>query len=161
MTEYREPKLRRMLSSLPLSRMVVVISYGYIGRSQRQASTANASGLDTARFVILTSGHRLLDSEYSKWSALSRVLCRELKRGSSDREGAEEDRLHRRRRRRRPELLLQAGGRFADQRIQVGRPPAQLVGDRVAEDQPVGETGPGFDGRRVRHDVDADQPESG
>src|SRR3954453_22555958 len=72
MTEYSEPKLRRMLSSLPRSRMVVVISYGYIGRSQRQASTANASGLDTARFVMLTSG-----IDYSTQSIRNGVLCPE------------------------------------------------------------------------------------
>src|SRR4051794_31078096 len=151
MTEYSEPKLRRMLSSLPRSRMVVVISYGYIGRSHRQASTANASGLDTARFVMLASG-----IDYSIQSIRNGVLCPECRAeerelASSDDEGAEEDRLHRRRRGRRSELPLQPFGRRADECSEVGRAPAQLVGDRIAEDQPVGKVCPGCDGRVMRN----------
>src|SRR4051794_12094140 len=42
-----------MLCSLPRVRSVVEISYGCIGRSDRQPRTARASGLDTRRRVIL------------------------------------------------------------------------------------------------------------
>ena len=38
-----------MLRSLPWARMVAAISYGCIGRSRSEDSTARASGLDTLR----------------------------------------------------------------------------------------------------------------
>src|ERR671911_211807 len=50
-----------MLWSLPRARRIVEISYGCIGRSFREPSTANASGFATLRFAM--SG--LLDIEYS------------------------------------------------------------------------------------------------
>src|SRR6516225_3752164 len=58
-----------MLCSLPRSRSVVEISYGCMGRSIRQLSTASASGFDTRRRAIT-----VLQIDYSKQSTCIRPL---------------------------------------------------------------------------------------
>src|SRR4051812_15534105 len=50
-----------MLCSLPRVRSVVEISYGCIGRSDRQPSTASARGFETRRLV---TGPPLFELEY-------------------------------------------------------------------------------------------------
>src|SRR5438067_433229 len=50
-----------MLSSWPRWRIVVAISYGCIGRSARQASTASASGFPTFRLDNVTERPASLD----------------------------------------------------------------------------------------------------
>src|SRR3954447_2557653 len=55
-----------MLRSLPRVRSVVEISYGCMGFSVRQASTARASGFETRRRVMTPPPVRLLESEYSE-----------------------------------------------------------------------------------------------
>src|SRR3954454_14251188 len=59
-TEYNEPKFSLTDSSLRRSRRVIDISYGCIGRSQRSASTARASG-----FVRLRGAMTLLEDSGS------------------------------------------------------------------------------------------------
>src|SRR5262249_47027472 len=64
-----------MLCSLPRSRMVVAISYGCIGRSQREASTARASGFEIGlrRSAIAGSFVNLLVNVYPSTSIRSRT----------------------------------------------------------------------------------------
>src|SRR4051794_29994907 len=64
-----------MLVSLPRSRSIVEISYGCIGRSVRQLSTASASGFDTRRRVVIGSPRRLLEVEYSHQGTWRQVTC--------------------------------------------------------------------------------------
>src|SRR6266516_2323510 len=53
-----------MLASLPRSRSVLEISYGCIGRSARQDSTASASGFARPLVAIPSTPFRLLVYEY-------------------------------------------------------------------------------------------------
>src|SRR6185312_12343951 len=61
-------------SCLPRSRMVVLISYGCMGRSARQDSTASANGLLTFRRGMAPPRVRLLDLEYQSQS----TRCQEV-----------------------------------------------------------------------------------
>src|SRR5690606_7050804 len=72
MIEYSDPKLSRIESSLPRSRSVVVISYGYIGRSYRHDSTASASGLVGRR----ATSPPVLDLDYLIQSTRTGVLVK-------------------------------------------------------------------------------------
>src|SRR5690606_15513058 len=72
MIEYSDPKLSRIESSLPRSRSVVVISYGYIGRSYRHDSTASASGLVGRR----ATSPPVLDLDYLIQSTRNGVLVK-------------------------------------------------------------------------------------